>query len=91
MKWKHFNIFRILYYAYYGTTDIYDRNGFSASGTFTTGFGNSCGMADIISYNATESPSFWGIEGWTLSTWIDNISCPDTYVYSILEDDGSTR
>lgn len=94
VKQRHQNIMAILFYAYYGHTNCQQLIGTGAnSRNRVTGQKNSLGMTDTTSSNGnTDNIVFWGLENWwgDLYEWVDNVVV-NNGVYTITEDDGTTR
>ena len=97
VKQRHQNIMAILFYAYYGHTNCQQLIGTGANaynGTSrTTGLKNSLGMTDTTASNGnTDNIVFWGLENWwgCKYEWVDNVVV-NNGVYTITEDDGTTR
>ena len=97
VKWRHQNIMAILFYAYYGHTNCQQLIGTGANAyngsSRTTGLKNSLGMTDTTASNGnTDNIVFWGLENWwgCKYEWVDNVVV-NNGVYTITEDDGTTR
>lgn len=94
VKQRHQNLMAILFYAYYGHTNCQSLIGSGANSyNKNTGLKNSLGMTDTTSANGnTDNIVFWGLENWwgNKYEWEDNVVV-NNGVYTITEDDGTTR
>lgn len=95
VKFKHHSMLAFLFYAMYGNTSCQAICG-AGTGALgkTTGYTDLLGMTDTVAGGNGDSSSinFWGLENWwgDLYEWVDNVSI-DYDVWTITEDDGSTR
>ena len=95
VKFKHHSMMAFLFYAMYGNTNS---QAICGAGTDergkTTGQTDLLGMTDTVAGGNGDSGSinFWGLENWwgDVSEWVDNVLI-NNYVWTITEDDGSTR
>lgn len=95
VKFKHHSMMAFLFYAMYGNTNS---QAICGSGTSTvrkvTGETDILGMTDTVAGGNGDSGSinFWGLENWwgDIFEWVDNVSV-NNYVWTITEDDGTTR
>lgn len=99
VKWKHYCIVGVLYYALYGNTNCQATIG-SGTNSYTknTGLTNSLGMNDSSASATGNSGSinFLGLENWWGNKYefIDNVTFNHggtDYKFYIVEDDGSSR
>ena len=96
VKFKHHSIMAFLFYAMYGNTNCQD-----ICGSGTNNSNKYTGQTDLLGMTDTEaggngdsgSINFWGLENWWGDTyeWVDNVSVSSSGVWTITEDDGSTR
>ena len=98
-KWQQHNVYAMLFYAQYATTDSQGTCGSGTnSSTKATGGTNSLGMTDTVDGGNGDSGSIncWGIENaWgNKAEWIDNVVVnynDGGNRFVITEDDGTTR
>lgn len=96
VKFKHHSMLAFLFYAMYGNTNSQAICGFgSYDSPKTTGQTDLLGMTDTVAGGNGDSGSinFWGLENWwcDIFEWVDNVSVSSSRVWTITEDDGSTR
>ena len=94
-KWKHHCIIAFLFYAKYGNTNIQSIIGDGTSSDKNTGLTNALGMEDTLAATGGNDGSIniWGLENWyhNKSEFFDNITYKSSKIYSIVEDDGTSR
>lgn len=96
VKFKHHSMLAFLFYAMYGNTNCQAICGSGTDDTGkTTGQTDLLGMTDTVAGGNGDSGSinFWGLENWwgDIFEWVDNVSVKSSRVWTITEDDGSTR
>lgn len=95
VKFKHHSMMAFLFYAMYGNTNSRSICGFSIFRyNKITGQTDLLGMTDTVADDKgnIDSSNFWGLEDWLSEAleFVDNVSA-NNYVWTITEDDGSTR